>query len=72
LTASVSPSAATGTVTFYNGTTSIGTGTLSAGTATLATSFITAGTQSLTAVYSGDGTYATSTSSVLTITVSSP
>ena len=71
LTATVSPSAATGTVTFYDGTTSLGTGTLSSGTATLATSFSTAGTHSITAVYGGSTTYATSTSSAISLTVTS-
>jgi hypothetical protein len=71
LTATVAPSAATGTVTFYSGTTSLGTGTLSSGVATLTTSFSTAGTDSLTAVYAGSTTYATSTSSAVSITVSS-
>jgi hypothetical protein len=70
LTATVSPSAATGTVTFYSGTTSLGTGTLASGVATLATSFATSGTYSLTAVYAGSTTYATSTSSAVSITVS--
>ncbi|MFZ1084567.1 MAG: Ig-like domain repeat protein, partial [Terracidiphilus sp.] len=71
LTATVAPSAATGTVTFYSGTTSLGTGTLSAGVATLTTSFATAGSYSLTAVYGGSTTYATSTSSAVSINVSS-
>jgi hypothetical protein len=70
LTATVAPSAATGTVTFYSGTTSLGTGTLSSGKATLTTSFATAGTYSLTAVYAGSTTYATSTSSAVSVTVS--
>jgi hypothetical protein len=70
LTATVSPSAATGTVTFYDGTTSIGTGTLSSGTATLSTSFTAAGSQSLTATYGGSSTYASSTSVAVTVTVS--
>ncbi|MGD0832779.1 MAG: Ig-like domain repeat protein [Terracidiphilus sp.] len=70
LTATVAPTAATGTVTFYSGTTSLGTGTLSAGKATLATSFATAGTDSITAVYAGSTTYAASTSSAISITVS--
>ncbi len=70
LTATVAPSAATGTVTFYSGTTSLGTGTVSSGKATLATSFATAGTDSLTAVYAGSTTYATSTSSAVSVTVS--
>ncbi len=70
LTATVSPSAATGTVTFYNDSTSIGTGTLSDGTATLSTTFTTAGAQSLTATYGGSSTYASSTSSTVAVTVS--
>ena len=70
LTATVAPSAATGTVTFFNGTTSLGTGTLSSGKAVLTTSFAAAGTDSLTAVYGGSTTDATSTSSALSVTVS--
>ncbi|WP_420240036.1 Ig-like domain repeat protein [Telmatobacter bradus] len=70
LTAAVSPAAAAGTVTFYDGTTSLGTGTLSSGSATLTTSFSTTGTHSITAVYGGSSTYATSTSSAVSITVS--
>lgn len=69
LTATVSPSAATGTVTFYDGSTSLGSSTLSSGTATLSVSFSTTGTHSLTAVYGGDTTYASSTSSAVSITV---
>ncbi len=46
LTATVSPSAATGTVTFFDGATSLGTGTLSSGTASLGVSTLTAGTHS--------------------------
>jgi Bacterial Ig-like domain (group 3) len=70
LTATVSPSAATGTVTFYDGATTMGTGTLSSGTATLSASFTTTGSQSLTATYGGSGTYASSTSSAISVTVS--
>jgi hypothetical protein len=69
LTATVSPTAATGTVTFYNGTATIGTGALTSGTATLSTSFSAAGTESITATYGGNSTYATSTSSAVSITV---
>jgi len=71
LTATVSPSAATGTVTFYAGSTSLGTGSLSSGTATFATSFSSAGSYSLTAVYEGDSTYATSTSTAITENITS-
>ena len=69
LTAQVTPSAATGTVTFYNGTSELGSATLSSGIATLAVSFSSAQTASLTAVYAGDGTYASSTSSVVSVAV---
>lgn len=69
LTAQVTPTAATGSVTFYNGTTSLGTGTVSNGIATLTTSFTSAQTASLTAVYGGDGTYASSTSGLVSVAV---
>jgi hypothetical protein len=69
LTATVSPSAATGMVTFFNGSTSIGTGTLTSGTATLTTTFGTVGTVSLTATYGGSSTYASSTSAAATVSV---
>src|SRR5207253_1318238 len=65
LTATVSPSAATGTVTFKDGSTSLGTGTLSNGTATLTLSTLATGPHSLTAVYGGDATDAASTSPAL-------
>jgi hypothetical protein len=75
LTATVVPSGAPGTVTFYNATTNpatvLGSGSLSGGTATLQTSFSTAGTYSITATYSGSITYSTSTTATpLSITVS--
>lgn len=53
-TASVSPSSATGTVTFLDGTTTLGRGTLSGGVATLSTAALAVGTHSITASYSGD------------------
>ena len=71
LTAKVTPAAATGSVIFYNGTTSLGSGTLNSGIATLATSFSSAQTAALTAVYGGDATYASSTSSVVSVAVAS-
>ena len=71
LTASVTPAAATGAVTFYNGTTSLGSGTISNGNATLTTTFSTAQTASLTAVYAGNSTYATSTSGIVSVAVTS-
>jgi len=59
----------TGTVTFYDGTTSLGTGTLSGGTAALSTTFFVVGSHSVTAVYSGDPDFTASTSPALTQTV---
>jgi poly(3-hydroxybutyrate) depolymerase len=71
LTANVAPAAATGTVTFYDGSTALGTGTLSGGAAALSTSFSTAGTHTITAAYGGSTTYAASTSGAMSITVTS-
>jgi uncharacterized protein YdeI (BOF family) len=70
LTATVSPSTATGTVTFYNGTSSLATETLTDGTATDSVTFTTVGTASVTATYNGSSVYETSTSSPVSVTVS--
>ena len=59
----------TGTVTFYDGTTSIGTGTLSGGKATIKMSTLPAGSDSITVVYDGDMNFVTSTSAALIQTV---
>ena len=48
------PSTATGTVTFYNGTTMLGAGTLSGGRVTFSTSALPAGSDSINAIYRGD------------------
>ncbi len=69
LTATVAPSSATGTVVFSNGSTALGTGTVSGGTATLSTSALSVGTYTMTASYEGDGNFAESTSSAVTVTV---
>ena len=61
--------APTGTVEFFNGTTSLGTATLNAGIAILATSALPAGSDAVTAKYNGDGDFATSTSPAITVTV---
>jgi hypothetical protein len=68
-TATVSPSRATGTVTFLDGTTVLGSKTLTNGTASLATSSLSVGSHSITAQYSGDGNDKGSTSAVLVQTV---
>jgi hypothetical protein len=66
LAANVSPSSATGTVQFFDGASSLGIVGLSSGTASLSTSSLSAGSHSMTAVYSGDGSFAGSTSSIVT------
>ncbi len=65
LTATVSPAAAAGSVTFYNGTTVLGTATLAGGKASLSTVLLPFGQLALNARYSGGGVYAASYSSVL-------
>jgi hypothetical protein len=69
LTATVSPAAATGTVTFKDGTTTLGTGTLSGGTATYSTTALASGSHAITASYAGDATYEASTSATSTVNV---
>jgi hypothetical protein len=60
----------TGSVEFFNGSTSLGTGTLdSTGVATLMTTSLPTGTLSITATYQGDATFAQSTSSAQSVTV---
>ena len=68
-TATVSPSAATGTVQFLDGSTVLGTATLSGGSASFATSALAGGKHLITALYGGDASFSTSTSAVLTQTV---
>jgi hypothetical protein len=68
--ATVSPSSATGTVQFRDGSTALGTVTVSGGSAALSLSTLAVGAHSITAVYSGDGNDTTSTSAILTQTVS--
>ena len=65
LTATVSPGSATGYVTFYDGASILGTPTLSGGSGAMTTSLLASGLRSLRAIYSGDTTYSTATSSVL-------
>ena len=69
LTATVAPTTATGTVTFYDGPVPIGTGTLSSGTATLSAFVLPTGAQALSTGYSGDTTYAASSSTDVDVTV---
>ena len=64
-TATVTPSSATGTVTFSDGSTVLGTATIIAGKATFKTSTLSLGSHSITATYSGDATFAGSASAAL-------
>jgi large repetitive protein len=70
LTASVTPAAATGSVQFLDGATPLGTVPLSSGAALLNVSTLSVGAHSISAVYSGDGGDASSTSAVFALTVS--
>ena len=76
-TATVSPSGSstqtpTGTVTFLDGTLTLQTVPLTGGTASYSTAALPIGINTITVVYSGDTTYATSTSAPLTQTVNPP
>ncbi len=62
LTASVTPVAATGKVTFYDGVSIIGTSSLTGGQATLSTTLTAQGAHSLKGYYLGSSVYAPSTS----------
>jgi sugar lactone lactonase YvrE len=65
LTAFLGTTTATGTVSFYDGTTLLATGTVASGQAGITVSFSTVGIHSLTAAYSGDGNNAPATSAIL-------
>ncbi|WP_406694032.1 Ig-like domain-containing protein [Singulisphaera sp. Ch08] len=59
----------TGTVEFFNGSTSLGTATILGGIATLSTTALPAGSDAVTARYNGDAEFASSTSPAITVTV---
>jgi MYXO-CTERM domain-containing protein len=59
------PSAATGTMTFLDGTSVLGTGAINGGVATLTTSTLAIGTHAITASYGGDTTYKSAVSAPL-------
>jgi subtilase family serine protease len=65
------PPAVTGTVTFKAGTTVVGTCTLTSGTCSTSVpaSSLQTGSNSMTAIFGGSGTYPSSTSSIVTVTV---
>lgn len=71
-TATVTPgygSSLTGTLTFFDGSTSLGTAPVANNTAQLPLSTLAAGAHSITAKYSGDANYLASTSTAITQTV---
>jgi len=68
-TVTVSPAAATGSVTFFDGATSLGTVAISAGSAQLSTSALAVGSHFVIASYSGNANYNSSTSVARTQTV---
>lgn len=72
-TATVTSSIGTpsGTVAFLDGTAQLGSGTLTGGTATFTTAALSAGSHVITAVYSGDQSFASTTSAPLTQVVES-
>jgi hypothetical protein len=65
MTATVTPSTATGTVIFYHGSTAMAKVTLNQGTAKFSTATLSEGTHSLTATYGGDTNDAPSTSPIV-------
>ncbi len=62
----IAPSGATGTITFFDGTTILGTGTLTNGQATLTTSTLIVGSHTITVSYGGDTNNSPATSVPLT------
>jgi uncharacterized repeat protein (TIGR03803 family) len=77
MTATVAPTSGSGTptgvVAFFNGSSEVGSLNLTSGAASFDynPSSLALGTYPVTAIYSGDGTFATSTSSAQTLTVNS-
>jgi len=73
LTATVAPSVPDGeTVTFYDGANAIGTGTTAGSVAALTTSTLAVGDHTITAGYAGDADFASSNSTSIIQTVTSP
>ena len=72
LTATVSSSVSTptGSVSFYDATTLLGSGTLASGVATYTTSGLAAGTHAMTAVYAGNSSFSSATSSAVSQDIS--
>jgi hypothetical protein len=69
LTATVSPSAATGLMTFKDGSTTLGTATLTGGVANLVLQPLAPGSHSFTVAYPGDANFSGSASDPLNVTL---
>lgn len=69
LTASITGTALTGTVEFFDGATSLGSAPVANGAAVLSVSTLALGDHAITAVYSGDFANLTSTSDPMSVTV---
>jgi uncharacterized protein with beta-barrel porin domain len=69
LTATLTPSTATGTASFKDGATVIGSASISGGVASVVTSALAIGSHNLTVVYSGDAGTAGSVSGVVVVSV---
>jgi len=72
LTAVVSPSDASGSVKFMDGSVSVGSASLTGGWATLTVNNLAPGVHQLSAVYPGDSSHASSTSAEIALTVGQP
>jgi trimeric autotransporter adhesin len=68
-TATLTPSGATGNVTFKDGTATLGTGALANGVATFTTTALATGARSITAVFGGDANATAATSAAVSVTV---
>jgi hypothetical protein len=71
LTATVTPSSATGKVAFFDDAQVVGYATLASGQATFTTRHLASGTHQLRAMYTGNGSVAVSTSSPVSYTITS-
>jgi len=69
LTATLSNGAATGTVSFFDGSKLLGSAAVTNGTAAITTSSLPIGARSITATYSGDSKYPAAASSALAVDV---
>ena len=72
LTATVTPAAANGTLSFKDGSAALGSATLASGKGVLAVSTLSVGTHSLGASYGGDAADSASNSNTVMVTITSP